>query len=47
MDQLRGYADQKLRKPGDSMDQSNRRISVIVEYIAKADEAPGSAAGTS
>ena len=45
--QVRGYADQKLPKPGDSLDPSNRRISVIVQYIAKGDEAPGSTAGTS
>jgi chemotaxis protein MotB len=30
--QVRGYADQRLRKPSDPMDPSNRRISVIVQY---------------
>jgi len=33
--QVRGYADQKLRKPGDPLDPSNRRISVIVQYVVK------------
>lgn len=30
--QVRGYADQRLRKPADPNDPSNRRISVIVQY---------------
>ena len=30
--QVRGYADQRLRKPSDPTDPSNRRISVIVQY---------------
>jgi chemotaxis protein MotB len=30
--QVRGYADQRLRKPQDPLDPSNRRISVIVQY---------------
>ena len=33
--QVRGYADQKLRKPGDPLDPSNRRISLIVQYVIK------------
>lgn len=33
--QVRGYADQMLRKPDDSFDPSNRRISVIVQYLDK------------
>jgi len=33
--QVRGYADQKLRKPEEPLDPSNRRISVIVQYIVK------------
>ena len=33
--QVRGFADQRLRKPGDPFDPSNRRISVIVQYIIK------------
>jgi chemotaxis protein MotB len=32
--QVRGYADQKLRKPNAPEDPSNRRISVIVQYAA-------------
>lgn len=31
--QVRGFADQRLRKPEDPFDPSNRRISVIVQYI--------------
>ena len=33
--QVRGFADQKLRKPDAPLDASNRRISVIVHYIEK------------
>ncbi len=33
--QVRGYADQKLRKPDAPFDPSNRRISVIVHYVEK------------
>jgi chemotaxis protein MotB len=33
--QVRGFADQRLRKPEDPFDRSNRRISVIVQYISK------------
>ena len=33
--QVRGFADQRLRKPEDPFDPSNRRISVIVQYIIK------------
>jgi chemotaxis protein MotB len=32
--QVRGYADQKLRKPDAPLDPSNRRISVIVQHSA-------------
>jgi chemotaxis protein MotB len=31
--QVRGYADQKLRVPDNPMDPSNRRISLIVQYL--------------
>ncbi len=34
--QVRGYADQKLRDPDHPEDASNRRISVIVQYVAAA-----------
>jgi chemotaxis protein MotB len=37
--QVRGYADEKLRKPEAPLDPSNRRISVIVQYLVK-DEPP-------
>ena len=33
--QVRGFADQRLRKPEAPLDPSNRRISLIVQYIAK------------
>jgi chemotaxis protein MotB len=31
--QVRGYADQRLRTPADPLAPSNRRISVIVQYL--------------
>jgi chemotaxis protein MotB len=42
--QVRGFADQRLRKPMDPLDPSNRRISLIVQYVDKkpAPEAPKS-----
>ena len=33
--QVRGFADQRLRKPDAPQDPSNRRISLIVQYIQK------------
>jgi chemotaxis protein MotB len=40
--QVRGYADQRLRKPKNPEDASNRRISLIVQYLGKpeAEEGP-------
>ena len=39
--QVRGFADQRLRVGSDALDPSNRRISVIVQYIENsADEVP-------
>lgn len=35
--QVRGFADQRLRKPEAPLDPSNRRISVIVQYVMKTD----------
>jgi chemotaxis protein MotB len=32
--QVRGYADRQLRHPEDPVHPSNRRISVIVQYLA-------------
>jgi chemotaxis protein MotB len=29
---VRGYADQKLRKPDDPTSASNRRVSIVVKY---------------
>lgn len=31
--EVRGYADQKLRKPEAPLDPSNRRVSLIVHYV--------------
>jgi len=33
--QVRGFADQRLRKPDAPLDPCNRRISLIVQYIVK------------
>jgi chemotaxis protein MotB len=35
--QVRGFADQRLRKSDNPLDPSNRRISLIVQYIPKDD----------
>ena len=37
--QVRGFADQRLRKPEAPLDPANRRISVIVQYILKSIDA--------
>ena len=39
--QVRGFADQRLRKKDEPMDPANRRISLIVQYIEKKEAAPG------
>ena len=31
--QVRGFADQRLRKPDEPLDPSNRRVSLIVQYL--------------
>ena len=36
--QVRGFADQRLRKPDAPLDPSNRRISLIVQYLDKKPE---------
>jgi chemotaxis protein MotB len=42
--QVRGYADQKPRVPTNPLEPSNRRISLIVQYIVRdEDEAPKAA----
>lgn len=47
--QVRGFADQRLRKPDAPLDPANRRISLIVQYIVKdrdaEDETPASVGG--
>ncbi len=40
--QVRGYADQRLRLPQSPLDPSNRRISLIVQYLDSGPEAPAS-----
>ena len=37
--QVRGFADQRLRNLKNELDPSNRRISIIVQYISNPDEA--------
>jgi chemotaxis protein MotB len=41
---VRGYADQKLRKPADPTSASNRRVSIVVKYRTP-DEPPSGAPG--
>lgn len=36
VNQVRGYADRRLRSPNAPLDPSNRRISVIIQYLGKA-----------
>ena len=42
--QVRGFADQLLRTPSDPYDPSNRRISLIVQYLDKNDKYTGATA---
>jgi len=44
--QVRGFADQLLRKPENPVDPSNRRISLIVQYTDRNDEQEGKTAET-
>jgi len=37
--QIRGFADQSLRKRGDAQDPSNRRISIIIQHVTAAKKA--------
>ena len=39
--QVRGFADQLLRVPENPDDPSNRRISLIVQYLDNADKETG------
>jgi hypothetical protein len=39
--QVRGFADQLLRKSEDPFDPSNRRISLIVQYTDQSDQQEG------
>jgi len=42
--QVRGFADQLLRKPKEPFDPSNRRISLIVAYLDTQDKQEGTTA---
>jgi chemotaxis protein MotB len=44
VDDVRGFADQRLRKPEDPSSASNRRVSIVVKYRT-ADNAPAPVAG--
>jgi chemotaxis protein MotB len=37
--QVRGYADQNLRKPLQPQDASNRRVTVVIQYVAQPGQA--------
>ncbi len=39
--QVRGFADERLRTPDNPFDPSNRRISVIVQYLDVSADVPG------
>jgi chemotaxis protein MotB len=41
--QVRGFADQRLRTPKDPLEASNRRISIIVQYLSKEEGTDASA----
>ena len=41
--QVRGYADQMLRVPANPLDPSNRRISLIVQWVDSSTVSPGAA----
>jgi chemotaxis protein MotB len=43
--QVRGFADQRLSKPEAPLDPSNRRISVIVQYLKHKDSSSGEPSG--
>jgi len=45
--QVRGYADQRLRNQKDALDPSNRRISLIVQYVESNNDGPDNVAGPS
>ena len=42
--QVRGFADQHLRHPEDPLNPSNRRISLIVQYVVQDPPDPKDAA---
>jgi chemotaxis protein MotB len=42
--EVRGFADEDPRKPKDPLDPSNRRITLIVQYLGKSEEEKSAAA---
>lgn len=42
---VRGYSDQRLRKPDDPTSASNRRVSIVVKYLAPGDAPADKAEG--
>jgi chemotaxis protein MotB len=38
--QVRGYANHNLRKPLEPNDASNRRVTVIIQYVSRPDPMP-------
>lgn len=42
--QVRGFADQRLRTPQDPLEPSNRRISIIVQYLGAESDSDGPSA---
>jgi chemotaxis protein MotB len=45
--QVRGFADQRLRNPENPLDPSNRRVSIIVQYVNTGPDKPVAAGETS
>jgi chemotaxis protein MotB len=43
--QVRGYADHNLRKPLQPEDSSNRRVTLIIQYLAKPVQGPSAVSG--
>jgi chemotaxis protein MotB len=44
--QVRGYADQELRKPQQPEDASNRRVTLIIQYVKTAEPAAFTSSGS-
>ncbi len=44
--QVRGFADRRLRKPKQPFDASNRRITLIIQYMSISDQPPSAVVST-